>query len=289
MSLHPINESKRYSRKSGRSLETQKFIYDCQGKISSDTNPWLKIIEKIHVANSLDSGVLKGILDKHRYVAVKFGNPMQLQEDYDQAARLFNMGIPNCLKYYCFFTCKDDIKDITNRTFADSPYLCQGPGNNIGLIMMPYYPIGSINQYHWKPDDFSLLQNVLKQVIYAMIEMYRLSNGYVHPDLHLDNIILRKTDKKILVYGQRNLVLQGYYAVIIDFEPRKTGVISLLQAVSKLMNLALSVTFPNHIIQGDARAITMLKFAQLEYPTIFESVDSIIDAFKLQPIPKMPF
>lgn len=285
MSLSPIHPSTRYSRKSARTLETHKFNYDCQGKITDTTNPWLKIIERIYTTRTHDSGVLKGILDKHKKVTVKFGKPSALMVDYQQAEKLFNAAIPNCLKYYCFFICKDDAKEIVNRDFSKEPYLCRGPGSEIGLTLMPYYPLGSVYQYNWTPEEFPLFLNIIKQTLYSMIEMYRFADSYVHPDLHLDNVLMRKTQKSELVYGERRLPLQGLYAVIIDFDPRHIGTMTLLQAIVKVLNLTSSVTFPNHIIRNDTRNIAI---ANLTYPTIFDSIDTVLETYTLLPIPPMP-
>jgi len=285
MSLLPINPSPHYSRKSGRTLETQKFNYDCQRKVTETTNPWLRIIERIHITNSQDSGVLKAILDKHRNVTVKFGQPSSLMIDYQQAEKLFHANIPNCLKYYCFFTCKDDTQEIANRDFVREPYLCKGPGSVVGLTLMPYYPLGSVYQYKWTPEEFPIFLNIIKQTIYSMIEMYRLADSYVHPDLHLDNVLMRKTQKSELVYGERRLPLHGFYAVIIDFEPRNTGTTSLIQAISKILNLATSILIPNYIIRNDTYTITTV---DRTYPAIFDSIDRILNTYILTPIPPMP-
>ena len=259
MSLSPVQIAPRHSRQSGRSLETQKFNYDCQGKATETTNPWLEIIERNQLSNAL--------LEKHRIVTVKFGNPTALRHDYQQAERLFRATVPNGLMYDCFLTCK------------------RPDGSDIGVTMMPYYPMGSVYQYEWTPETFPLFMNVIKQTLYSMIEMYRLADGYVHPDLHLDNVLMRKTQKSELVYGGRRLPLQGVCAVIIDFEPRSTGTTTLPQAISKVLHLAAAVTFPNHILRNDAYKIASIT---REYPAIVDSLDDILDSYTLVPIPPMP-
>lgn len=268
-------------------MESQKFKYDCQGKIDTNhtsTKPWLQILERV-IGNT---NILKGIVDKHRIVAVKFGSPGQLQEDYDIALRLYQLHIPNCLKYYCYFTCQDDLSEISNRDFSVKPYLCKGPGNTIGLTVMPYYELGSVQQYPWKAEEFAVYLNVLHQAMYALVEMYRLG-GYVHPDLHLDNLMMRRTRKTNVVYGERELPLNGLYAVVIDFETRRTGTVQLVQAIAKILHLASAVSFPDGIVRSDVRAITELKASELNYPGIFDTIDRLIGTFELRPISKMSF
>ena len=66
--------------------------------------------------------------------------------------------------------------------------------------------------------NLDVLKNVLAQVYLALTDAYSTCK-FVHHDLHLDNILLRKTEKRDIVYSSEGskLKLQGVYALVMDF------------------------------------------------------------------------
>jgi serine/threonine protein kinase len=200
-----------------------KFKLGCQEKITIDnptTKNWLNVLDKIQ------SNVLLGYLNlKNKNVVVKFESSSEMKKDYEISKYLFETKIPNFMKYYCFFMCNEDINKFkifngrSNTEKLDTKLaICTGPGDDTGFIIMPYYSIGSIGNYHWNVSSLNLLKNVILQAVSASCCAY-ISVGFVHLDLHLDNIVLRKTKKKKIDYKIFNITLKtdGYCSVILDF------------------------------------------------------------------------
>jgi hypothetical protein len=82
---------------------------------------------------------------------------------------------------------------------------------------MPYYILGDMHKYVWNRENFGLLKNILTQVSFAILYASQTCN-FVHNDLHMYNILLRKTKKTKLLYGDIELPIQSLYAVVTDFE-----------------------------------------------------------------------
>lgn len=161
-------------------------------------------------------GVLKGKLDHRKEVAVKFGPPHVLQKEFTLGETL--QDVPNYMRFFCSFTCNESAQNIYRQRFATHPYVCSGPGGALGLVVMPFYPLGSLNQCAWDRSNLHVLQNVLLQICFATIRAYEV-HGFVHGDLHLDNVLVRKTKRAELWYGSKRLAIQGgLYVVIMDFE-----------------------------------------------------------------------
>ena len=188
--------------------KSQKFVLPCQSRVqSSNTKEWLQIQHKLVEK----SPVLKAVLERSNNVVVKYGQPKIMHNEYSVSEALYTSKVPNMIKYFCSFQCADDIANIVKKG-----YLCDG-GEDIAYIVMPYYSLGDMNKYVWNRENFGLLKNILTQVSFAILYASKTCR-FVHNDLHMYNILLRKTKKTKLVYGDIDLPLQSLYAVVMDFE-----------------------------------------------------------------------
>jgi hypothetical protein len=70
----------------------------------------------------------------------------------------------------------------------------------------------------------SILKNILVQVTYALFSSYQ-ELRFIHLDLHLDNILLRKTKKQEVEYKpiSKKIKTLGIYPIIMDFGRAKTA------------------------------------------------------------------
>ena len=95
---------------------------------------------------------------------------------------------------------------------------------------MPYINEGSIKNFKWNKDKYDALKSVISQTIMSVFMAYKLC-GFLHNDLHLDNILIKKTKKETFNYKfndekdkDKNKVIEinikshGYKIVIMDFE-----------------------------------------------------------------------
>lgn len=195
--------------------KSQKFVLPCQSRVlskpcqsqSSNTKEWLHIQHKL-----VDkSPVLKAVLERSANVVVKYGPPETMRNEYMVSETLYKNRVPGMIKYYCSFQCADIIANVVQKG-----YLCDG-GETIAYIVMPYFSLGDMNKYIWNRENFGLLKNVLAQVCFAILYASQTCS-FVHNDLHMYNILLRKTTKTKLVYGDIHLPIRSLCAIIMDFE-----------------------------------------------------------------------
>ena len=128
------------------------------------------------------------------------------RKEYDYGELFYRRHIPGFIRYMC---------------------ICQVESNLDYVLVMPYFPEGSIRTYAWTEDNIPILKCLLMQVVASMLMAYT-TVGYVHDDLHTDNILIRTTEKTEIVYKilDREITVPtfGYEAVIMDFAKSFVGV-----------------------------------------------------------------
>ena len=289
-----MNELIRPSATATSRKTSYKFKLNCQSKLTTDnptTKDWLTVIKHI----SDEHPVLKGVLEKRKEVVVKYGKPSDIQKDYVIAESL--SGLSNFLKYYCTFTCEDDLSDLRRR-----PYLCDPSAiakQPYGFIVMPYFPLGSMMEYRWDRGNFELMKSTVKQVCFAMLQAFE-KHGMVHRDLHTGNVMLRRTKKVSVTYGSRALPTAGMYPIIIDFGRSDTSQTSETHAREVYDDIRRVITglemLENSDISlfADIRPIASLSSANAPvtdeaYQTVSDVVDRIKILYDKSKIPKNPF
>ena len=168
------------------------FLSHCAGRITSKTpttEGWLKVIEsiKLNVTDYDKSRVLLGYLESYGSVIIKIGDSEDILNEYN---------IKGFVKYICFFECADDFRNIPSGT---RDYICKGVGNSMKVIIMPYFPLGSLAQYKWAQDNIHIFKSCIKQSILSyLIAFYK--ERIIHNDFHAGNILLKPTKKAYIDY-----------------------------------------------------------------------------------------
>jgi hypothetical protein len=291
----PLNKT----HKGGTSV---KFRVPCQHRITSNTpttNGWLHLQEIIYKHICGEVGIARATLDKRaKEIIVKFGPRDAIFKEYEIANKLKD--IPNFMRYFCLFSCDDDAVDILRRDLSTRPYVCKGPGTEIGMLLMPYCSTGSIGQYRWTVSNFSLLKNVLTQTCFALMNAYTLC-GFVHGDMHLDNVLLKPTKKTQLTYGDSfQLTLQSYYAIIMDFESKNTKIqrdvppSTLWDSIRRAVHLACVLDKSDLVIEYDQSFFMNLITQNIAvepslYDIVKHKIDTLVVRYDRTKIPKNPF
>lgn len=200
------------------------YLSSCQTKITNrtpTTQAWLKIMNILKMDNDHDkSRVLLGELATHGEVVVKIGESDDIRREYEWNEML--QSIKGFVKYICFFQCNDDFRSITPSSRSS---ICKGPGSGMNVILMPWFPLGSISDFKWQEHDPVLLQSCLKHAMLSMLHaFYKLH--MIHGDFHTGNVLLKKTKQKIITYnipqlGEFTIEIHGIRPWIIDFENSK--------------------------------------------------------------------
>lgn len=201
-----------------------KFAVDCQALISESTPTtftWLKEIQGLQIIPTSKSlgmnhkKILQGVLGSKTRVVVKIADSEEdLGVEWSVYESIKSHGSRNLIKYYCFFRCADDIAKYVE--------LCAGPGSSMHVLVMEYVDAKSM-KHHDFGTDIRALVSCIHQVICASLELF-LRCGFVHGDLHLDNILIKKTSTKELYYREidKNVETHGFIIKLMDFELSQT-------------------------------------------------------------------
>ena len=189
------------------------------------------ISEKI-IKNKGDVTVLESIINdtnitsKQKHIVVKIGKINKtIEHEFMIGKFLEKHNLPGFIRYMCLFKCYDDIyqKIEMNNIKSLSLSLCNAEKedeNRKAILVMPFISEGSLRTFKWNPDKYNTLKSILQQAILSLFVAYD-KYGFLHNDLHLDNILLKKTKKETIRYELESnceIKAYGYKLVIMDFE-----------------------------------------------------------------------
>lgn len=194
----------------------------CQGQITKTTpttENWLQIIKgiKFPLTDYDKSRILLGHLKRYGSVIVKIGDSSEILNEYEKSKILHK--IKGFVKYICFFECKDDFRSVPSH---DRNYICDGVGDTMKVILMPYFSLGSMAQYKWNSDNLHILKSCLKHSLVSYLTAFYGMN-LIHNDFHAGNILLKATKQARIIYdipevGSYTLPTHGIRPWIMDFE-----------------------------------------------------------------------
>ena len=173
--------------------------------IKCDEPDYYKLIEFLYASYDENAIVLKALNYLNINVVLKFGMLQSIEKEFSISNELLEM--PNFMKYFCILKCYDDIKNILLNKNTISKYkICHYGNNQVGILVMKHYYLGSIENYDWNENNFELLKNVIKQTIYAVAFAYE-KKGFIHGDLHSGNVLLKPKRNPEISYGDRTLII----------------------------------------------------------------------------------
>ena len=168
------------------------------GFIHRSNGHWLEIKEFIKSTNT--SAIFKAMLDKKNNIIVKEQSLEITIKEFNMSQRL--QDITGFINYTCFFTCNDTIKKIEEyeKLQKDNKLnVCESRGEAMGVLLMPFYTLGSIKTYIWTKDNYNVLKSVIYQVILSLYSAY-INEGFLHQDIHLNNVLLKKSFNEKIEY-----------------------------------------------------------------------------------------
>ena len=219
-----LNPSRNSKHNNNNSI---KYKLDCQNIINSensDTKDWLHLEKQID-HDSEEYTLYNALLKKNIQIVVKIG-PDKLKYEYEIGNLLDTLKIPTFLGYICMFNCLDDFykmkgKSKSEKNFINSnrSFLCKKEGEIINVLVMQYITNGSIDKYNWNKDNFIILKNVIKHIVISILYA-ALMIGFIHTDAHLGNIMIEKTKRKNIKYGEFYSleIIGGIIPVIMDYD-----------------------------------------------------------------------
>jgi hypothetical protein len=85
------------------------------------------------------------------------------------------------------------------------------------ILIMPYYPKGSMRDYEWNQNNVKLFKSLLKQLFYSLLIAFQ-TFGFIHSNIHLGNVLMVETEHLVIEYDDIDIPLHGYKIAITDFE-----------------------------------------------------------------------
>jgi hypothetical protein len=85
------------------------------------------------------------------------------------------------------------------------------------ILIMPYYPKGSMRDYEWNQNNMDIFKSCLKQLFFSLLIAFE-KLGFIHSNIHLGNVLMVETDRLVIEYDDIDIPLHGYTIAISDFE-----------------------------------------------------------------------
>jgi len=278
-----------------------KFSLKCE----EEKDKWFNLLNILYKNDNYSAVVLKGLYDNKKDIVIKVGIKEAINKEYEIAEEIQKLpshsegvqgcfGIPNFIRYYCKFICFDDIrKIIKNEDMITTYYLCKNGVEEIGILTMNYYKLGSIGNYNWNNENINLLKNVLRQSIYAYLLAY-YQNGFIHGDFHCDNILLKNKKVCEIDYTLKKLEIDTLEIRIMDFEKSRlnknlefkfvlSDIEKLLNSISVNERYTVKFNYKNGMLRKMKNKImdeNVNAFSLNE--SHFNNLDSIIDSFYIE-------
>jgi hypothetical protein len=265
-----------------------KFSINCD----QDKDKYLHLISILYKSLNENAVVISGLYDNRIDIVLKVGLSNSINKEYEIAKKIQEQ--PNFIRYFCKFVCEDNIKKIIKQQNMINTYnLCKSGNEEIGILVMNYYNVGSIGNYNWNTENFNVLKNVLKQCVYAYLFAYS-KFGFVHGDFHSDNILLKKKNKYEIDYFYKVLIIDTFEIRIMDFEKSKINDTlefkCVLNDIEKLFDSVknddrrnIKLNYKNEKLRKmkNTSSIDNIKKSSINQ-THFEIMDSIIDSFYIE-------
>ena len=241
---------------------------------------YYKLTEFLFVSSNTESLVLRALYHCEIDVVLKFGIEPSIEKEYETSLQLDLL--PNFIKYFCMFKCNDNIKNIINNKETLSNYkICHYGTNPVKILVMKYYPLGSVENYPWDESNFNLLKNIMKQVIFSTCYAYE-TKGFLHMDLHSGNVLLKPKRNDQIIYGEKILEINELEAIQMDFEKSKLNQtnkpIDLAKNILKFITSLQSTCLKNNLFLSiDTNKIIKLKSVFDHEKNYYEQLENIIE------------
>jgi hypothetical protein len=220
--LHKQSNTRKINITGG--VDSSKYFIQC--KDVEHINDWLRNASVLNY--STERAIVTALLDDTRFqkqmnVIVKISQSSTIDKEYAIAEKIKTARIPGFILFICKLQCNDNLQRYNNN--PRGVQLCSGQSEDVqNLLVMPYISGGSMRAYAWESHSPKQLVSCLTQLVLSLASAFQ-QIGLLHSDIHLDNVLLRHTRKKTILYDTYGEVAtEGLQVVIMDFDKSFIGV-----------------------------------------------------------------
>jgi hypothetical protein len=264
-----------------------KFSLKCE-----DKDKWFNLLKILYKNDNYSAIILQGLYNNNKDIVLKVGIKEAIIKEYEIAEKLIKY--PNFIRYYCKFICFDNIqKIIKNENMISTYYLCKNGNNEIGILTMNYYNLGSIGNVNWNSENLIIIKNLLRQIIYCYLYTYS-EIGFIHGDLHCDNILIKNKKVHEINYKFKKLIIDTYEIRIMDFEKSKlnknlelkfllTDIEKLFDSIKNNERYLVKFNYKNELLRKMKNKIMIENINSYSLnEKHFNDLDVIIDSFYIE-------
>lgn len=266
----PKKSRRRQRRKKGGSLLYKNF---CRNNLDKQNSPhlWLNPLKLLDNDQEVDSNIIKTLMKNKKFV-IKI-QPYRLRKKHIDNEikwykKLNEVDNGNFIKYICSFTCNND-EDLIKKSNKVELFCTSKNKKDYSRVVIIEY-INGITLEKYQVDNLDKFYSIFSQLILSYIEAF-FNYGFIYNDYRGDNIMIRKTNKKIKIYK----ILGKYYKIkTYGIEPIffNFGITSL--ANSTLEEKLLSRNF-KHELESIMSGLNISNNIINKSSQIFDDVSSI--------------
>ncbi len=210
--------------------------------LKCDDPNYYELTNYLSNSNIEQSLILKALYESKTNVVLKFGILESIEKEYKISEELLEL--PGFIKYFCMIKCNDNIKNIiniiNNQKKISNYKICHFGNNPIGILVMKEYVLGSVENYDWNKNNFHILKNVIKQVIFSILLAFD-TKCFIHGDLHSGNVLLKTKRNNSIGYNNKKILqVEIFEVIIMDFEKSKikqnNNITDLMRNIIKFIN-----------------------------------------------------
>ena len=233
---------------------TSYVLSNCQNQSNSSIertkNHWIQLKKVFQNLEGKHIATILGVLENNQDVVVKIQSIEKARNEFmfERKLRSFR----GFIEFGCMATCGTQPSEIINYGRAETKptkILCNKKGDNIGIIVMPYYKNGSFKEFLKNKATNKHIRHITTLAILSYYIAYK-KLGFAHGDFYTKNVVID----------------ENYRPLIIDFEqssfnsPRKLSLFwrdieNFLNGVYPYVDKSLDDIIRKHVVMNNAHSI----------------------------------
>ena len=202
--------------------ETSKYYINCDDLPKEPNSITNEQLITYNIQNDVE--IYKALINftkhnkKNKHIVMKIGyKDKRIHHEFKIGTLLYQYKIPGFIKYICILDCDDvSLKEDTPTPKPDQ-HVCTNRESK-EILLMPFIHGHCIANFTWREQDSNIMKSLLKQIFFSCYVAFEII-GFIHSDLHMENIFMKPTKQEFIHYGENiDIKTYGYKIVINDFD-----------------------------------------------------------------------